>query len=276
MPAAKPHIGRFDPSDAIAVITGHRKQRAPMERELALFGFITWMLFPNRMDFVHTAQVAGAASYYLSMSPVQRTNLARNNPYFSQETFARTLLTFPLGDAFRMEFENAYNETANIFEIMEFFMICPGEQRPSLLKALHFIEQGGFVADDVAESEKHQFKRSAATLKKTWVNQVVAGPFIWAANSLEIDRLMGLSPDKAKAIAEAKRFLARRHVILNFFGLARFCQERLISRLDERSRARFHFVKFPPNVLSLECEFPDLDAVQMAVLKKYRAPKLID
>src|SRR5258708_2808610 len=151
MPATKSPISRFDPSDAIAVITGHRKQRVPMERELALLAFITWMLFPNRPDFVSSAQVVGAANYYLHLSPGQRTALVRDNPHFSQDTFAKGLLGFPLGDTFHLEFEGAYNETVNISEIIEFFMICPAKLKPSLLKALHFIEQGGFIADDVDE-----------------------------------------------------------------------------------------------------------------------------
>jgi hypothetical protein len=137
MRAARPQIRKFDPSDAIAVITGHRKQGAPMERELALLAFITWMLFPNRPDFVSSAKIVGAANYYLNLGPAQRSKLVRDNPHFSQDTFARTLLGFPLGDTFSLEFENAYNEAVNISEIIDFFMICPAELRPSLLKALH-------------------------------------------------------------------------------------------------------------------------------------------
>jgi hypothetical protein len=276
MPAARPQIRKFDPSDAIAVITGHRKERVLMERELTLLAFITWMLFPNRLAFVSSAQIIGAANYYLNLSPAQRRKTVRDNPHFSQDAFAKALLRSPLGDTFTIEFELACYETVNISEIIEFFMICPAELRPSLLKALHFIEQGGFIADDVDKSERDQLVRSAATLKKTWVKHVVAGPFIWAADSSEFEGLLSLAPDQTKTIAAVKKFLAHRRDILNFFGLARFCQERLISRLDERSRSRFRFVKFPPNVVPIESELPELDAVQMAVLKRYRAPKLID
>jgi hypothetical protein len=128
----------------------------------------------------------------------------------------------------------------------------------------------------VDKSERDQHKRSAATLKKTWVKHVVAGPFIWAAESIGFDYLMRLAPDQTKTIAGVKKFLTRRDDIFDFFGVARFCQERLISRLDERSRSRFQFVNFPSKVVPIECELPELDTVQMAVLKRYRSPKLID
>lgn len=276
MIATKRSTNKFDPSDAIAVITRYRRPRFPLERELAFSGFITWMLFPTRPDFVATGQVVCAANYFLSLGKLQRTKMAKDSPLFSQDTFAEALLNFPLGDSFSLEFESTDNETLNISELVEFFMICPDENRPSLLKALHFIEQGGFVADDVGEKEKRHFTRSATTLKKTWANYVVPSPFIWSAYSLDLEYLMKLSPDQPKTIASARKFLTRQRDITNFFGAARFCQERLISRLEKKSRSRFDFVKFPPNIDALELELPDFNPTQIALLQKYRAPKLID
>ncbi|MCK1378551.1 hypothetical protein IVB33_10985 [Bradyrhizobium sp. 24] len=267
---------KFDPSDAIAVITGYRRQRFPLERELAFLGFVTWMLFPTKAQTVQTAQIIGAANYFLQLPKSRRATLARTNPYFAQDVFAKTLLKFPLGDTFRMEFESAFNELANITELIEFFMICPIEQRPSLLKALHFIEQGGFVPDDVKETDRHAHTRSRSTLKVSWVNYAIAGPFIWSAMQSKYEFITRLSPDLKSTINRVDKFLARKDEVMEFFELARFCQDRLIPRLDERSRARFRFLKFPPNVAAVDVGLSELDSAQAAILKDYRPPKLID
>lgn len=266
---------KFDTTDAVAVISGERKQRFSLERELAFIGLITWMHFPTRPDFVSTGQVVGAANIFLSLSQTKRAHLVRENPLFSQELFARALVGFPLGDTFRWEFESLYNEMVNISEIIDFFMMCPSERRPSLLKALHFIEEGGFVTKEVQEREKKEYTRSAATLKKSWVSHVVAGPFIWSAETLGFEKLIRRSPDETKTISEVGRFLDTPDQVADFLGVAKFCQDRLISRLDPRSRSRFKFVKFPPKIASVEMELPEFDEGQIAILKTYQAPKLI-
>jgi hypothetical protein len=269
-------LAKFDATDAVAVISGHRKQRFPLERELALIGFITWMHFPTSPDFVSMGQVVGAANFFLHLNRAERTRLVRENPHFSQEIFARALVSSPLGDTFRFEFESLYNEMVNISEIISFFMICPTERRPSLLKALHLIAEGGFVAHDVPKSEKGEYTRSAATLKKSWVSHVVAGPFIWSAESLGYEKLVRSSPDASKTLKEARDFLDTPDKIADFFGAAKFCQDRLIARLDQRSRSRFKFVKFPPNIASADMELPEFDQRQIVILENYRAPKLIN
>ncbi len=238
-------IRKFDPSDAIAVITGYRERRFPLERELAFLGFITWMLFPMKPQTISTAQIIAAANYFLHLPKARRANLVRANPYFSQEMFAKTLLKFPLGDTFSMEFEIAFNELANISELIEFFMICPNEQRPSLLKALHFIEQGGFVPGDVKESDRGAYTRSRSTLKVSWVNYAVSGPFIWAAMQPKYEFITRLSPDLKSTIKRVDKFLAKKNSVMEFFELARFCQARLIPRLDERSSISLSFPQIP-------------------------------
>ncbi|WP_129590913.1 hypothetical protein [Bradyrhizobium shewense] len=274
--AAKTSVRKFDPSDAIAVITGYRRQQFPLERELAFLGFVAWMLFPMKAQLVQTAQIIGAANYFIHLPKARRASLVRANPYFSQELFAKTLLTFPLGDTFSMEFESAFNELANINELIEFFMICPIEKRPSLLKALHFIEKGGFVPADVNESDRNAYKRSRSTLKVSWVNYAIAGPFIWSAMQTNYEFITRLSPDLKTTIDRVEKFLAKKHEVMEFFELARFCQVRLIPRLDERSRSRFRFLEFPPNVTLVDVELSELDSAQTTILKDYRPPKLID
>ncbi|MEH2548690.1 hypothetical protein V1283_005335 [Bradyrhizobium sp. AZCC 2262] len=234
------------------------------------------MLFPTRPQTIRTAQIIGAANYFIHLPKTRRASLVQANPYFAQAAFAKTLLKFPLGDTFSMEFESAFNELANISELIEFFMICPIEQKPSLLKALHFIEQGGFVPDDVIESDRDAYIRSRSTLKVSWVNYAISGPFVWSAMQSKYEFITRLSPDLKSTINRVEQFLAKKSKVMEFFELARFCQTRLISRLDKRSRSRFRFLKFPPNVAQVDVELLELDSAQTAILKRYRPPKLID
>ena len=108
------------------------------------------------------------------------------------------------------------------------------------------------------------------------MNYAVSGPFIWAAMLSKYEFITRLSPDLKSTINRVDKFLAKKDAVMEFFELARFCQARLIPRLDERSRSRFHFLKFPPNVALVDVELSELDPVQAAILKKYRPPKLID
>jgi hypothetical protein len=130
------------------------------------------------------------------------------------------------------------------------------------------------VDDDVKDHEKKHYKRSPSTLKKTWVNYVVVGPFVWSARSLDYEHILE-SPDRASTVKKTNKFLGRQTDVLEFFGMAKFCQERLISRLDARSRSRFRFIKFPPNIISSDPELSDLDDTQLTISARYRPPKQI-
>jgi hypothetical protein len=234
------------------------------------------MLFPNDRGLVSTARVVGAANYYSHLSSKSRVQLARRNPFFSPSAFAKTLLSYP-GIGTPKENWNfaADYELGDIIDIIQFLLICPAEENPSLLKALYFIERGGFVPDIAGQSEKDRRGRSPSTLKTNWVRQAERGPFLWAAAGSEYEILFDIPPEQQSSIRKIERFLSRPKAVHEYFGIARFCQERLYGRLDSRSKSRFRFVKLPKNVASLEIELPTLSASQISLLRQYRAPKLI-
>jgi hypothetical protein len=264
---------KFNPADAIAVITGSREEVFPLERDFALIGFVAWMLKPKDPQFAETAQVVGAARYFVDTE--MNASLARKNPHFSQRNLARTLLRFPLGDTFRMEYDIAFNDLESIYELINFFMLCPQERKPSLLKAIYFIENDGFISNDVVAGERRHFKRAASTLKKNWVSHLVSGPFIWAAISLDFEYLLKLAPDQISTKSKVSKFLARPTAVSDFFGLAKFCQERLLSYLDWKTMGRFKLIKFPPNFNPQDFDLPSLDAAQIAILLSYKKDKAL-
>jgi hypothetical protein len=260
----------FHPADAIAVLTGTRKQHFPAERELALIGFGAWVRFPNNARLVCATQILAAANYLLNLPTASRSRWVSSNPFCSQEAFARCLLDYPIEATDICDWsELELNEMFDILEVIDFFMKCPSEQKPSLLKAIYFIEHGGFASDE------HDWRRSSTTLKSAWTKLGVSGPFIWAANFEGFESILDLSPTAPASIRRVAKLLSRKQALHDFFGLAKFCQDHLVRRLDKRSLDRFDFVDFPPNIAPLELELDALTRSQIDLLKNYRAPKLI-
>jgi hypothetical protein len=269
-------IPKFDPADAIAVLTRSRREQYPLEKELALIGFSAWMLFPNDPGLASTAQVVGAANYYTHLGSKTRVQIAQQNPLFSPSAFAKTLLAYPGIGPLKENWNFAKDyELDDIIDIIQFFLICPAAEKPSLLKALYFIDRGGFVSDVSGQSEKDRRGRSPSTLKSNWVRQAERGPFLWAAAGSEYELLFDIPPEERSSIRKIERFLSRPNATHEYFGIARFCQERLYDRLDRKSKSRFRFIKFPKTVASLELELPTLNPSQISLLRQYRAPKLI-
>jgi hypothetical protein len=161
------------------------------------------------------------------------------------------------------------NEILDMLEIIDFFMKCPSEQKPSLLKAIYFIEHGGFASDEA------DWRRSSTTLKNAWTKLGVSGPFIWSARFEGHESILDLSPSAPASMRRVTELLSHKQTLHDFFGVAKFCQDHLVRRLDKRSLDRFNFVEFPPNIVSLELEVDSLAQSQIDLLKNYRAPKLI-
>jgi hypothetical protein len=260
-------IQPFNPTDAISVLTGGRKERFAKESETALIGFIAWMCYPKNSKLIAAAQAIGAANYFLHLK--DGTKLARSNPHFSQFVFASTLTNYPL-DAHLTKLDLEFDDLQNIAEIVNFFMTCPDELKPSFLKAIYFIDEGGFVPSDIRPEEKRKYKRSAATLKNSWRKLAVASPFIWAASIDDFKIIFDLSPASPTMVKASNRLLSRRSTLLEFFGNARFCQEHLLGRFSPRA---FKFIKFPPNVSSEAVQCEPLDTAGIELIRSYRAPK---
>jgi hypothetical protein len=234
------------------------------------------MLFPNDPAFVIASQVVGAANYYTHLKSNSRVHIARQNPFFSSTAFAKTLLTYPAVGPLKENWSMAAEyDVGDIIHIIEFFLNCPIEAKPSLLKALYFIDRGGFVPDVSGLSEGDRRGRSPTTLKTNWVRQRERGPFLWAAAVSKYDFLFDISPEERSSIRKIERFLSRPNAVHEYFGIARFCQERLYDRLDSRSKSHFRFIKFPATVASVEMELQGFNPAQMNLLRQYRAPKLI-
>lgn len=248
-------------------LTGGRRERFAKERETALIGFVAWMCYPKNAKLIAAAQAIGAANYFLHSKDSKK--VPRSNPHFSQSVFASTLINYPL-DAHLAELDLEFDDLQNITEIVNFFMICPDEHKPSLLKSIYFIDEGGFIPSDIRPEEKRKYKRSAATLKNSWRKLAVASPFIWAAGLEDFKIIFDLSPASPAMVKASNKLLSRRSALSDFFGNARFCQEHLLGRFSPRT---FKFIEFPSSVKSEPVQCEALDRAGIELIRSYRAPK---
>ena len=249
-------------ADLIALLTDQRREVFAFEKHIALMTFATWLQYPNDQEVLQHAQVVAAAACYIDSG-------GKRNPLATIENLSLALLASPLDKPFVAVSESSANLSGAITELVSFFLCCPPEGKPSLNKALFFVENGGFKYPDMEANADDA--RSVATLKIAWKDRASTGPFLWSMAITGMEELYETLPDEHKAFKRAEKMLRNSKKLIEFFGTCKFVQERLLSVVDPDSRRRFS-VKFPKRLSPEECDFIPFDDRQLAILGKYRAP----
>jgi hypothetical protein len=205
----------------------------------------------------------------------------------SVEQVTDCLIDRALYGFYQEEFEDAIGKFAHVSKMVEFFVRCPHDKKPSVNKALFMISEGAFgnlVVDDDGtagdagddnEIAEGLAPPSQATLKKSWSAFATQGPFLFAARHLTWEPVEYLAPDDAESVSETIRLLEDVQQVRQFCGFSRYIQELLISRLDKSSTHRFKFVKFPEDIQSCPMELRPLEDDKLKTLMRYRAPKFL-
>jgi hypothetical protein len=175
-------------------------------------------------------------------------------------------------EAFEMD-----NELADSAAIAAFIVRCPSEMRPSINKALFFIDAGGFTVDllTVEEAIERRYTVSPATIRKAWASCAASATFTLAADRLDIEFISKLAPDDETSISEASKILDDLPRARRYFGGARYIQEILLTRLDVNSRKKINFLTFPDCIQVHAIEPRAFNAAQLDIIKRYRAPKFL-
>ena len=275
MPKTSSSPSDINVTDLIETICGFRKETYPYERQIALLTFAAWTLFPNRLEVMNQARVVAAASVIQSIRrtrfPKAQKNkieqmidqIGRHSMEF--ESVAEILLNPPLIGDFKGEGEATWGNL-DASSIVAFLLRSPVELRPSINKAIFFIDAGGFGKDA---------KASQATLKKNWTQYAISSPFTLAGEYLE-SPIPFLMPDDPNAISMATRIVKNIKTVRKYFGCTKYFQEILLTRLDPSSLKRFSFVKFPTKLKPHRVKIEPLELDQIELVKKYKAPKDID
>ena len=151
-------------SNLIDVLTDQRDEDFCNEKHVAWMTFCAWAYWPNDSELIrHAHTVAMANLFEKSSLSVQRELL----PHLSTRKITDALLRPPLTATYRAAMEQKDPAVSGISNIVAFFMHCPTEYHPSLLKALYFIDEGGLIdKDEWSAEEAKEFKRSPTTLKR--------------------------------------------------------------------------------------------------------------
>ncbi len=239
----------------------------PFAKAVALLTFRAWMCWPDDDEMISAAQIAAAAS----VAVYQKRNGLTVTPPLSIDILSEALVENSLPGVYADAFEDAHE---SISDIVGFFMHCPDELKPSLLKARYFIDQGGFAPSEIDKSELKQYKQSPTTMKAAWNAQAPAGPFVWAVHfNEEVVDILSLSPDSVEDVEMAQTIATDIPRMKRLFGIARFCQERLLNLLDAGSASRFKFVKFPDSIRPIAPDLELFDEAQRKIMESYHAPQ---
>jgi hypothetical protein len=261
---------QIDVADLISLICLYRKETYAFERYLALLSFGLWVIEPIDPEFVRHGRTVGAAQIVMSLRRTmgQRDQSRRTflEKEFSADATASALLSPPVIGPFAEELENRKFDLELAASVVETFLCAPTSRltskKPSLNKAIHFIANGGFGPS---------YKFAPATIKKQWIRYGVTAPFFLAEEVSNIN-VVGYAPDTPDWLKSSKTILSKVALLRQFFGTAKTIQDTFSSKLDPKSRQRFHFTTFPTEVIPEPVEFPAFADDQLTLYRSYRAP----
>lgn len=254
-------------TDCIRLLCGFRREQHSYERALAAIRFSTWALWPDESAVREQARIAGAANLIVFLSGNKAKNASKRDiesiskRELTPEVIAKTLRQPPFSDAFSNHIKLQLENLALVGELVYFIAACPIELKPSLNKAVFYVESGGLGRD---------YKWSRASLRDFWVTWAVSAPFYVAQETSEV-ALIGLAPDRDNDLKQAVRAVDNVDGIREYFGCAKLVQRTLVSRLSDRSMKRFEFVRFPQELKEYG-EINPLTDEDIAIAARYRAP----
>jgi hypothetical protein len=273
------HSSDVDIADLMEVICDCRKEAFPFEKYVSIMTFSTWLHWPNSQDVVSQARLVAAGSIIRAIrsntlktpdDDSEKVIMTIANTLLRPEAVADALVKRAMIGSYQENIDFQFSALSDVDGIVSFFLRCPVADKPSLNKALFFIEEGGYV-----DEESPSDKAVSATLKTSWKNFAVVAPFSFAAGFWELDELLELAPDNDSSIFEAGKLLIKINSLRRYFGTVRYVQDILLERLDPKTLIWLKFVKFPDCIKSRRTPFRPLFPDQMAILKRYHAPKQI-
>jgi hypothetical protein len=259
-------LGPTDPEEIIRFLLDDTPEPYPHARLVALLTLCSWMRWPDDQDVVQDAQTTAAATVLL------RERKRGKTP--SMPITLERLCDSVVDRRVTGQYWEAFEEQFGVTDIVNFFMHCPEEYQPSLGKAYHFIDEGGFLPLEADEEEKKQLRRARSSLKVAWKEQARSGPLLYAAAVFDEDSdLHWYAPDDDTYFDEAIAFVDDQARLLKFLGVALFCQQKIARLLDRAAAAKIDFPKFPAVVSPIDPQLGTFDDDQLKILDRYAAPQ---
>lgn len=258
----KPKIGEL-----IALLIGERSEAHPLEKHIALGTFCTWLYDPDDDKVLEHATIVSAANIFRRCKDVRADTIP-----LSKQQLACALADPPLATDFVSYFTNLESSMDSLTNIVSFFMFCPDNIVPSLNKAFHFIEEGGFVdRSQSAEDQRELLKlrRRKSTLKALWKERAHTAPFVWSAN-FKLPEILELAPDDANIFKTTEKLLKKPEKLRRYFETVQWCQDRLQNNLEPSARRKIIFHKLPETLPGLRPNIGKFDRDQLKIISSYR------
>lgn len=258
-------LGPTAPEEIIEFLLSSAAEPYPYARVIALLTLCAWMRWPDDDDVVLDAQTTAAATGLLHGRRLGKTAAIPLTLERACDSIVNRQIYGQYTDAF---------DEQSITDMVAFFMHCPEEQRPSLGKAYHFIAKEGFISSDFDKRERKQMTRARSSLKAAWKSQAKSGPLLWATLVVEDDsEVYWFAPDDGECFEAANAFAHSKERLLNLFGVALFCQQKLTRLLRATGAAKISFLRFPRSVKPVAPDIETFDEQQLEILNKYVAPQ---
>lgn len=258
-------LGPTDPEEIINFLLSSASEPFPFARVIALLTLCAWMRWPDDEDVVLDAQTTAAAAALLHGRKLGRTVAIPLTLERACDSVVNRRIYGQYTDAF---------DEQSITDMVAFFMHCPEEQRPSLGKAYHFIAKEGFISSDFDKRERKQMTRARSSLKAAWKSQAKSGPLLWATLVVEDDsEVYWFAPDDSECFEAAIAFANSKERLLNLFGVALFCQQKLARLLEATGAAKINFLKYPKSLKPVAPDIGTFDEEQLRILDDYAAPQ---
>lgn len=262
-----PVLFERDVIQLIALFTSEEPGAHPLEKHVALCMFCTWMYDPEDAAVFEHAGVVSSANIYLHCKDDRADKIP-----LSKGQLARALADPPLATDFISYFTELQSSIHSLTDIVSFFMYCPKDVVPSLNKAFHFIEQGGFIDRSQSTEDQREFwklMRRKSSLKALWKQRAHTAPFVWSANFV-LPELFELAPDDEGLFKITEKLLKRPEKLMRYFKTVKWCQNKLHNSLDLAARRNILLCEIPESLPSNPLKLGKFDAEQLTIIASYK------
>jgi hypothetical protein len=277
----------IDVGQLMEVICGYRKERYRFERIVSLLTFSGWLRWPNDSEILSQVRLISAANVITAVDrglfKVPKAQRKRVIDQLCRVEFrlldAATALVKPaVSHPFLVTYDKSMPHLFDAAMVAYFFVRCdPDAHPPSYNKAFFFIQHGGYVYnfETTRKKETAPYKFSQSQIKLSWSYFATTSAFSLAAQLLELnEEILFLPPDREYSSIEAKNLLDKPAKLRRYFRFSRTIHERLVQRLDDRSKMRVDQVAFPDSIKPYKLfELDPFQPDQIAIIEKYSLKK---
>ncbi|CAM5775568.1 hypothetical protein LMIY3S_05089 [Labrys miyagiensis] len=262
---------------AIAILTGDREERFPLERAFAFAAFCAWLNAAHSDTFASQSMCLAVLAHAISYEGQKKfdTSILRHTDVFDPNLYLKNIENWsPISDYWMHDFFESYNDTKYIADVVRFFVGFKDRhdytKTPSQGKAFYFLNpMGGFDGLEYHKNERMRASSMAAH-QKIWKEYKRSSSFQFVryyACTLDFN----MDPRDDFLLEKLIKQAQKRRTIIDFFRKVSWVQNELRTKLDARSMDSSEYHSFPASIVPKKCTVPPLPASTYTMLEFYKA-----